>query len=238
MTPRDGPPFSDNKLVISAGRLCAIALLSDKLGWSRRGLGDDDHPPLSDAGTPQEVLKFALDTKLFEGSAETGRSPRHRRIAEFVAAEYLDRQIREGLPATRVLALMAGGDGMVAPDLQGVSAWLATMNREARALLIDMDPIGVAFGGDAGRLGRQEVERLLARLESQLDYRWIAPSWASLDSLLAGPAKDVLWARLRDSDRAQGRQQLVGLLLRGLTPLAGSASGWAHSPSCERGRGP
>ena len=227
---RDGPPFSDNKLVITAGRLCAITLLSDKLGWSRRGLGDDDHPPLSDAGTPQEVLKFALDTKLFEGNAETGRSPRHRRIAEFLAAKYLDRRIREGLPATRVLALMAGGDGMVAPDLQGVSAWLAAVNREARALLIDMDPVGVALGGDAGRLGRQEVEHLLARLEPQLGYRWITPSWASLDSLLAGPAKDVLWARLRDSDRSQGRQQLVGLLLRGLTPLAGSDAGWAHSP--------
>ena len=227
---RDGPPFSDDKLVITAGRLCAIALLSDKVGWSRRGLGDDDHPPLSDAGTPQEVLKFALDTKLFEGSAETGRSPRHRRIAEFLAAKYLDRRIRDALPATRVLALMAGGDGMVAPDLQGVSAWLAAINREARAPLIDMDPVGVAFGGDAGHLGRQDVEHLLARLESQLGYRWIAPSWASLDSLLAGPAKDVLWTRLRDSDRSQGRQQLVGLLLRGLTPLAGSDSGWGYSP--------
>ena len=175
------------------------------------------------------MLKFALDTKLFEGSAETGRSPRHRRIAEFLAAKYLDRRIRDALPATRVLALMAGGDGMVAPDLQGVSAWLAAMNREARAPLIDMDPVGVAFGGDAGHLGRQEVEHLLARLESQLGYRWIAPSWASLDALLAGPAKDVLWARLRDSDRSQGRQQLVGLLLRGLTPLAGSDSGWGHA---------
>lgn len=227
---RDGPPFSDEELVIAAGRLCAVALLSDKLGWSRRGLGDEDHPPLSDAGAPQDLLKFALDTKLFEGSAETGRSPRHRRIAEFLAAKYLDERIRTGLPAARVLALMAGGDGMVAPDLQGVSAWLAAMNGEARATLIDMDPVGVMFGGDAGHLGRQEVQRLLARLEAQLGYRWVGPSWAALDSLLAGPAKHMLWARLRDSDRSQSRQQMVGLLLRGLTPLAGSDSGWTRSP--------
>ena len=227
---RDGPPFSDDELVIAASRLCAIALLSDKLGWSRRGLGDEDHLPLSDAGTPQELFKFALDTRLFEGSAETGRSPRHRRIAEFLAAKYLDERIRAGLPAARVLALMAGGDGIVAPDLQGVSAWLATMNGEARATLIDTNPVGVAIGGDAGHLGRQAVERLLAGLESQLGYRWIVPSWASLDSLLAGPAKDILWARLRDPDRSPARQHLVGLLLRGLTPLAGSDSGWSHSP--------
>ena len=226
----DGIPFSGHELVIAAGRLCAIALLSGKLGWSRRGLGDSDHPPLSDAGGRQEILKFGLDTTLFAGSAETGRSWRHRRIAEFLAAKYLDERIREGLPATRVLALMAGGDGAVVLDLRGVSAWLAAMNREARELLIDGDPIGVAFGGDAGPLDRHEAERLLSRLESQLDYRWFAPSWASLDSLLAGPAKDILWARLFDSDRSQGRQQLVGLLLRGLTPLAGSDSDWAQGP--------
>ena len=226
----DGIPFSVEELVMAAGRLCAIALLSDKLGWSRRGPGTADHPPLSDAGGQQDLIRFALDTKLFAGSAETGRSWCHRRIGEFLAAKHLDERIRAGLPATRALALMVGGDGIVASDLQGVSAWLAAMNREARDPLIDGDPIGVAFGGDAGRLDRHEAERLLARLESQLDYRWIAPSWASLDSLLAGPAKDVLWARLLDPDRSRGRQQLVGLLLRGLTPLAGSDSDWARSP--------
>ena len=125
----DGVPFTVEELVIAAGRLWAIALLSDKLGWSRRGLGDDNHPPLSDAGARQDMLKFALDTTLFAGSAETGRSWRHRRIAEFLAAKYLDERIRKGLPATRVLALMAGGDGVVVRDLQGVSAWLAAMNR-------------------------------------------------------------------------------------------------------------
>ena len=146
----DGAPCSGEELVASAGRLSAIILLSDRLGWSRRGPGDEDHPPLSDAGAHQDLLKFALDTKLFVGSAETGRRPRHRRIAEFLAATHLDKVMREGLPATRVLALMAGGDGLVAPDLQGASAWLAAMNGEARDLLIDTDPIGVAFGGDAG----------------------------------------------------------------------------------------
>ena len=226
----DGAPCSGEELVAAAGRLCAIILLSDKLGWSRRGPGDDDYPRLSDAGAHQDLLRFALDTKLFVGSAETGRGPRHRRIAEFLAAKYLDKVIREGLPATRVLALMAGGDGLVAPDLQGASAWLAAMNGEARDLLIDTDPIGVAFGGDAGGLDRQGAERLLTGLERHLDYRWIVPSWASVDSLLAGPARGALWRRLRDPDRSDGRQALVGLLLPGLSPLSGSEAGWIRSP--------
>lgn len=226
----DGAPCSGQELVAAAGRLCAILLLSDKLGWSRRGQGDDDYPSLSDAGAPQDALKFALDTKLFVGGAETGRRPRHRRIAEFLAARCLDKVIRKGRPATRVLALMTGGDGLVAPDLQGVSAWLAAMNGEARDLLIDTDPIGVAFGGDAGGLGQEDAERLLTRLERHLDYRWITPSWASVDSLLAGPARALLWRRLRDPDRSDRRQALVGLLLTGLSPLPGSEAGWIRSP--------
>jgi len=226
----DGTPYSGEELVAAAGRLCAVILLSDKLGWSRRGPGDDDYPPLSDAGAPQELLKFALDTRLFVGSAETGRQPRHRRIAEFLAARYLDAMIRAELPATRVLALMAGGDGLVAPDLQGVSAWLAALNGEARDLLIDTDPIGVAFGGDAGHLDQQEAERLLTRVEDRLEYRWIMPSRASVDSLLAGPARTLLWWRLRDPDRSDGRQALVGLLLQGLAPLSGFEAGWKRSP--------
>ena len=225
----DGASLPGQELVAAAGRLCAIILLSDKLGWSRRGLGDDDYPPLSDAGAPQDALKFALDTRLFVGGAETGRRPRHRRIAEFMAARYLDTVIREGLPATRVLALMAGGDGLVTPDLQGTSAWLAAMNGDARDLLIDTDPIGVAFFGDAGCLGRQEAERLLTGLERHLEYRWIMPSWASVDSLLAGPARALLWRRLRDPDRSDQRQVLVGLLLEGLSPLSDSEAGWMRS---------
>lgn len=226
----DGAPCAGQELVAAAGRLCAIILLSDKLGWSRMGPGNGDYPPLSDAGAQQGALKFVLDTKLFVGSAETGRRPRHRRIAEFLAARYLDKVIREGLPATRVLALMAGGDGLVAPDLQGASAWLAAMNGEARDLLIDADPIGVAFGGDAGGLDHEDAERLLTLLERRLDYRWIMPSWASVDSLLTGPARVLLWRRLRDPDRSDGRQALVGLLLQGLSPLSGSEAGWIRSP--------
>ncbi len=145
---RDGAPFATEELMLAAGRLCAIALLSGKSGWSRRGPGDDDFPPVSEAGQPQDLLRFALDSKLFEGSGETGRWPRHRRIAEFLAARFLDREIAEGhLVASRVLALMTGIDGMVMPDLRGVSEWLAGMNRAVRGRLIEDDPVGVAFHG-------------------------------------------------------------------------------------------
>lgn len=222
---RDGAPFATEELVLAAGRLCAIALLSGKSGWSRRGPGNDDFPPVSEAGRRQDLLKFALDGKLFEGSVETGRWPRHRRIAEFLAARFLDHAIaEEHVAASRVLALLMGVDGIVMPDLRGVSAWLAGMNRAVRGQLIEDDPIGVAFQGDAGRFSRRETELLLGGLENRLSQRWDWPLPAALGALMAGPAREMLWEMFRAADRSDTRQELVELLLGGMavTPVADS----------------
>ena len=160
-------------------------------GWSRRGPGDEDHPALSEAGQGQRLLKWALDTKLFEGSAETGRRPRHRRIAEFLAAKYLDHAIRrERVSASRVLALMKGVDGVVMPDLRGVSVWLAARNSDVRGPLIAADPVGVAFYGDARGFSRPHTALLLRGLETRLNHEWDWPSSASLGALMTGPARE------------------------------------------------
>ena len=221
----DGNPFANDEVVLAAGRLCTIHLLSGKSGWSRRGPGDEDHPALSEAGQGQRLLKWALDTKLFEGSAETGRRPRHRRIAEFLAAKYLDHAIRrERVSASRVLALMKGVDGVVMPDLRGVSVWLAARNSDVRGPLIAADPIGVAFYGDARGFSRPHTALLLRGLETRLNHEWDWPSSASLGALMAGPAREMLWDMLQATDRSCARQMLVELLLRGMaaTPLGGA----------------
>ena len=222
---RDGNPFANDEVVLAAGRLCAILLLTGISGWSRRGPGDDDCPAVSEAGERQPLLKFALDTRLFVGSAETGRHPRHRRIAEFLAAKYLDRAIRDRqLPATRVLAWMRGADGIVMPDLRGTAVWLAAWNPDIRRPLIESDPVGVAFYGDAGRFNRDDTGLLLSGLERHLQYQGEWASSAALAALMAGPACDMLWDMLRSPDRSNARQRLVEVLLRGLaaTPLGGS----------------
>ncbi len=229
---RDGEPFAHQEVVLAAGQLCAILLLTGNSGWSRRGPGDDECPALSEAGERQTLLKFALDTKLFVGSAETGRTWRHRQIAEFLAARYLDHAIRERqVPTGRVLAWMRGFDGIVMPDLRGVSVWLAAGQPKTRRTLIELDPVGVAFHGDAGGFGPRETALLLNRLETQLDYRLLTQQWesassASLAAMMAGPARILLWDLLRDAQRSEARQVLVQILLRGLaaTPSGASSS--------------
>ena len=231
----DGAPFPTEELMLAAGRLCAIVLLSGKSGWSRRGAGSDDFPPVSEAGSRQDLLKFALDSKLFEGSVETGRWPRHRRIAEFLAARFLDHAItEEQLTASRVLALMAGIDGIVMPDLRGMSVWLATMNRDVRGRLIEDDPVGVAFHGDAGRFGRRETELLLGGLENSLNHRWDWALPAALGALMAGPAQEILWDMLQDADRSPARQELAELLLRGMAVRPPGGSGACGTRTWQR----
>ena len=219
---QDGQPFAVEEVVLAAGRLCSILLLCGNSVWSRRGPGDDEYPALSEAGEGQSLLKFALDTKLFEGDAETGRRPRHRQIAEFLAAGYLDHVIRSrGLPATRVLAWMRGIDGMVMPDLRGVSVWLAGRNPEFRRPVIESDPVGLAFHGDAELFSREDTALLFSGLEAQLNHHQMTQQWerassASLGALMAGPGREILYEMLRTPDRSDVRHHLVERLLRGL----------------------
>ena len=217
LSAQDGGTFSTSKIVFAAGRLSALLLLSGKVGWTRRGPRDDDYPALSKAGDRQELFKVALDSRLFEGSAETGRRPRHRVIGEFLAAKYLDHAITEKrLAPERVLAWMQGIDGVVMPDLRGVSVWLAAMNCQVRGHLIESDPIGLAFHGDAGRFSRSETQLLLDGLEAKFPHWWEWPSRASLAALVASPAREILWGMLRDTDRSNAKQAVVGLLLQGM----------------------
>ena len=218
----DGHPFATEEVVLAAGRLCSILLLCGNSGWSRRGQGDDEYPALSEAGAEQPLLKFALDSKLFEGDAETGRRPRHRQIAEFLAAMYLDHAIGErGLPGTRVLSWMRGIDGIVVPDLRGISVWLAARNAEFRRPIIDSDPVGIAFHGDAERFNREDIAFLFSGLEAQLKHQlatqqWESASSASLGALMVGPGREILYDMLRAPDRSDVRHNLVERLLRGL----------------------
>ena len=218
----DGHPFAVEEVVLAAGRLCSILLLCGNSGWSRRGPGDDEYPALSEAGEEQALLKFALDSKLFEGDAETGRRPRHRQIAEFLAARHLDHAIRvRAVPATRVLAWMRGIDGIVMPDLRGVSVWLAARNPEFRRPVIEADPVGVAFHGDAERFSGADTALLFRGLEAQLKHQlatqqWDSASSASLGALMVGPGRKFLYEMLRAPDRSESRRYLVERLLRGL----------------------
>ncbi|MDQ6968414.1 MAG: hypothetical protein Q9M14_07020, partial [Mariprofundaceae bacterium] len=114
-------PVSD--MLSAAGYLCAIQLLSSKAGFSLdQARTDEQHPCWKDLPQHHSVLLAALKTNLFQSDGEELRNPVHRSVAEFLGAKYLATRIEsDGLPIGRVLALMAGDDGGIVPDLRGLA---------------------------------------------------------------------------------------------------------------------
>ncbi|WP_419846051.1 NACHT domain-containing protein [Candidatus Poriferisocius sp.] len=155
----------------AAGYLCAMHLLADVEGYLPTRRPDagalvciDDLEQLPGAPN-RHCMKQALATSLFTGSQETGFTPVHRHIAEFLGGRYLAKLIADGLPASRVIALMASpSDGRVTTELRGLSAWLSVYSSEARLQLIDVDPVGVGLYGDIGDFSPSEKEHLLKSL--------------------------------------------------------------------------
>ena len=161
-------------LVDAAGRLCAIALLSGMTGYGVDHCQTNaEYLDVSECNYEErQFLRSALATRLFTARAEGRCDPVHRHIAEFIGAKHLARVISEGLPASRVTALLTGFDGGVVSDLRGMAAWLAAVSETTRKDLIERDPIGVISYGDARALSAEHMEILLqamGREDSRLD---------------------------------------------------------------------
>ena len=220
---RGGRPIPIRDIAHAAGHLSALLLLSGKECVSLGRTDDPEHLLLPDiADADHAALKRALETKLFsmdspERLAPDLFSPVHRHVGEFLGARYLAGRIEDGVPASRILALMSGEDGVVVPELRGLSAWLAAWNAEARGPLIRTDPIGVALYGDARRFSHDEKESLLKGLGAQATklnpWNWPA---VALGSLIDQETLDSLRRYVSDADRSDASQARVDLFLKGL----------------------
>ncbi|MYI19924.1 MAG: hypothetical protein F4121_07600, partial [Acidimicrobiia bacterium] len=235
-----GGELPDEVLVDAAGFLCALLLLADEEAWS---LGPGGAPLLyvslddlgSLAGDPsRSAMRASLATKLFVSPDGTGFFPLHRQVAEFLAGRHLAKRINEGLPASRVMALMASpSDGRVVTSLRGLSGWLAAYSPQARGQLIDDDPVGVALYGDICGFGIGDKKRLLSALDALplqapiLDYEqpggrsdtyWVDTAWAFRHLARAGMVgaiTDVL-----DREGAEPTDERLKLLVLGAVSMA------------------
>ena len=208
------PPATD-QLLDAAGRLCAVHLISGGAGYTLRGEPDEDYPsPDQCEYNRPEMLRPALATKLFKGLSQGCFSPVHRHIAEFLGARHLAGVIRDGLPARRVLALITGEDGIVVTEMRGLSAWLAAHCKEARAELIESDPIGVGLYGDIREFATDEKRALLKALQREgirLDSMW--RSATAFGALATPEMEPVLKEILTDSGREKEDQLAIDFVL-------------------------
>ncbi len=210
----NNPPATD-RLLDAAGRLCAVQLISGAAGCTLRGQPDEDYPALDQCDyDSREVLRSVLATKIFKGVVNNRFIPVHRHIAEFLGARHLARLLDNGLPPRRVLALITGEDGTVVTEMRGLSAWLAAHSEDARADLVDRDPIGVGLYGDIGRFSSGEKRSLLVALNreaARFDSVWRTA--AAFGALATPDMEPVLRDTLNDSSRNRDQQIFTGLIL-------------------------
>ena len=209
--------YPPGQLMDAAGRLCAVQLLAGTAGYSLQSNDLNDDYPLLDVCNDgsSEMLREALSTKLFKSASNIRFAPVHRHIAEFLGARHLARVIGEGLPARRVLALMTGEDGIVVTELRGLSAWLAAQCTNARADLIDRDPIGVGLYGDIGKFSHDEKSALLKALSREGSrIGSVFPTAVAFGALTTPDMESVLAELLTSSSRSRDHQLLAEFILR------------------------
>ncbi len=209
-------PPAPAQLFDAAGQLCAVQLISGTAGFTLRGQADEEYPALDQCDYDRhEMLRPAITTKLFKGASNNRFIPVHRHIAEFLSARHLAEVIKSGFPARRVIALIEGEDGTVVTEMRGLSAWLAAHCKDARADLIERDPIGVGLYGDIREFSTDEKRALLKCLNrevARLDSVWrIAAAFGALATPDMEPA---LRAILADPSREKEHQLFTDFVLR------------------------
>ena len=206
-------------ILIAAGKLSAYMLIANKTGWTRDDADDSEILSMRDLECSQALsFQTAFDSRIFTGSPHS-RIPIHRLIAEFLGARYLDKKIQEGLSVRRVLALLMEHNGILVPDLRGLAGWLATLNGQARAILIQSAPITVAFNGDTTEFSPTERNQLLTKLEQQIHLTSDWPSVTALNALTGNEGVPIIWDLASSTERSKNRQTLVYLLLRGFSQM-------------------
>ncbi|MDL1988978.1 MAG: hypothetical protein LWX08_15310 [Deltaproteobacteria bacterium] len=140
----------DRDLTRASDYLASILILSNIAGISSdRTTANKLFPSIHEFDGDLFAMKVATGRHVFKPAEKKRIEPKHRKIAEYMAARYLAARVREGLPLRRVMALMTGIDGGTPPDLRGVYAWLVTMLSGMADHVLAHDPYGAIIYGDA-----------------------------------------------------------------------------------------
>ncbi|WP_141736478.1 NACHT domain-containing protein [Oligoflexus tunisiensis] len=199
--------YATNPLLEQAEELCALQMLSNVSGFALdSSTSTTSYPAVVDLVENYELAKAALSRRIFKSESEQVITPYHRTISEFLAAKYITRRIKAGLPIGRALALITGTDGGVLSEFRGLSGWLATLSLEFADILIRRDPLGILVYGDMSKMPPNLRINLLQSLDeaavSNPYFRsgyWERETFAPL---AAKPLAKLLKSKLADHTRS------------------------------------
>ncbi|MCY4611427.1 MAG: hypothetical protein OXC38_07010 [Gammaproteobacteria bacterium] len=213
--------ISLNTLSKTAGRMCAVQLLSGSAGYTLPpGKPNKDYPALEKV-VSIEIGKQTARTRAFDKIPELERVvPEHQCTAEFLGGRYLAEQVERGFPANRILTLMSSADKVVVPRLQGVAAWFAVYSRPARKKLIEDTPLEIILHGDVESFDTEDKILLLDKLrEKTSDNPWcisIVRRSTHLRGLASPNLHEYLEEALRRPATSHSEQSFRYLVLKAL----------------------
>lgn len=170
--------YTLTQLKDAAGAACAVLLIADVEGIS---LLKGDYSYAEIPYQDSEAVLAALTKQAFVSIAQERVNYSHRTIAEYLAACWLVKFIREGLPVSRVCSWLCVY-GYPALELRGLYAWLVQLlpDEYADALMVG-DPYGVLVLGDVSCLslsGRKSLLNALVKL-SEKDPWFRSQDWTN-----------------------------------------------------------
>ncbi|MGO4813795.1 NACHT domain-containing NTPase [Cupriavidus sp. 2MCAB6] len=217
-----GKNFSLEGTLHQAGLLSALLVISSAssiaIDEALPGESSVSVPTVAAAlGLNIDEIHATLSTPLF-GAAGFNRVPRHRTVAEYLGAKAIARLVqREGLPISRVLALICGNDGRVVDAMRGLYAWLCLHCKTERLLLIERDPLGLVLYGDVRPFSASEKVALLDALHREAaQYRWFRnENWSAqpFGALGTSDMVQVFADRLGDASRDPAHQAVLDCIL-------------------------
>ena len=204
-------------LLDAAGFLYAIQLLANASAFNESDDVGEGQVCLSAIKIPDDLpCTQALKSRLFTKQY----APVHRSVAEFLGARFLAKKINEGLPFSRILALMTGFDGGVVAALRGLMSWLCAHSLDARDHLIEIDPLGVVLYGDVQLFSTQTKQQLLSALRHEADKNgYLRYDFLANYPFAALTTKDManqLLELLTNPSRGKPDQQILNCILDGL----------------------
>lgn len=222
-------PVLKGALLEAAGQVFATLLLADKSGVALdQSAQDDRFPALNDLEpSSSEQAAMTLGTALFVPSTSNDQrlEPTHRSVAEYLAADWLGKQIdSRRLPLKRVLNLMLGFDGKAVAGLRGLYGWLALKSLKAQHGLIKNDPLTVALYSDPHPMDVEAKRLLLQEIYFQTHANpsvlWDLRGAENLSALFQEVLRDEYLAALQDPKRDDSTQTYVVFILKVLKQSA------------------
>jgi hypothetical protein len=213
-TNRDEHPLSEAEASVGATWLAAANLFCRKFSFFVTDDASADAEALNPAAClpanwREEQTRALVNRAIFDSAVYGHFRFHHRRIAEFLAAKWLNIRMESGCPLNELEQLLVAdvrGQKVARPAMRPIAAWLCVgtsrWNQLVRALVVEVDPeIHLNFG-DAANLPteyRRQVLRSLAAGSKGRRRTWLQTSHDALarfaDAALASDIRELILDR-------------------------------------------